>query len=369
MAAVKSGGVVPISAFADKTHVTRLLDELPGGVPSPARAAAGVIVLMLIVLVAMMVTVPWVQTAAGTGQVVALDPRDRVQTINALVQGRVNRSFVQDGSVVKEGDPIVEIADVDPNFVERLKAEREALAGRLQAARIATSTAKIDYDRQKRLFDDGLSARKDFESAKIRYQEKLAVEAQARAALNKADIGVSRQSSQVVRAPQDGRILRINAGNTATIIQAGDSIATFAPEHVTRAVEVFVNGLDAPLVQEGLPTRVMFEGWPAVQFSGWPEAALGTFPAVVSTVDPVASTNGLFRVLVVETPEEPWPDDRYLRLGSQARAWVQLSKVKLGYEIWRRLNRFPPRPVSTEMSSLGTASPGPAVGPGNPVAP
>ncbi|MBT8446313.1 MAG: HlyD family efflux transporter periplasmic adaptor subunit [Gammaproteobacteria bacterium] len=301
----------------------------------------------------MLWTVPWVQTAAGTGQVVALDPRDRVQTINALVQGRVNRSFVQDGSVVKEGDPIVEIADVDPNFVQRLQAEREALAGRLEAARVATVTAKIDYDRQKRLFAEGLSARKDFESAKIRYQEMLAVEAQARAGLSKADIGVSRQSSQVVRAPQDGRILRINAGNTATIIKAGDPIATFAPEHVTRAVEVFVNGLDAPLVQEGLDTRIMFEGWPAVQFSGWPESALGTFAGTVSTVDPVASDNGLFRVLVVETADQPWPEDRYLRLGSQARAWVQLSTVKLGYEIWRKLNRFPPRPVDAEKRASG----------------
>jgi multidrug efflux pump subunit AcrA (membrane-fusion protein) len=285
-----------------------------------------------------------VQTAAGSGQIVALDPADRVQAINALVEGRINRWFVRDGSVVKAGDPIVEISDIDPRFIERLEAERAALAHRLEAARVATETAKLDYTRQENLYEEGLSSRKDFEAAKIKYQEMLANEASARAALNKADIGVSRQSSQVVRAPQDGRIVHIVAGTTATVVKAGEAIATFAPAHVERAVEVYLSGLDAPLVEAGLPARIMFEGWPAVQFSGWPEAALGTFPGIVLTVDPMAQANGRFRALIREDPSEPWPADRYLRLGGQARAWVQLSEVRLGYELWRQLNRFPPKP-------------------------
>jgi hypothetical protein len=173
----------------------------------------------------------------------------------------------------------------------------------------------------------------------------LANEAGARAALNKADIGVSRQSSQVVTAPQDGRIVHIVAGATATVVKAGEPIATFAPVHVARAVEVFLSGLDAPLVDAGLPARIMFEGWPAVQFSGWPEAALGTFPAIVLTIDPVAQPDGRFRALLRPDPAgDPWPPERYLRLGGQARAWVQLSEVRLGYELWRQLNRFPPIP-------------------------
>ena len=92
----------------------------------------------------------------------------------------------------------------------------------------------------------------------------------------------------------------------------------------------------------------MFEGWPAVQFSGWPESAIGTFGGLVSSVDPVANDRGQFRVLVEEDPSDPWPDDRYLRLGGQARAWIRLSEVRLGYELWRQLNRFPPRPVDAQ---------------------
>lgn len=339
----------PVTRFAARRHSEALLGDLPGRVPSPASAIAGTVLLMLVAAAALLWSVPWVQTAAGTGRIMALDPGDRVQAINALVDGRINRWFVQDGSVVLAGAPIVEITDIDPNFIARIEAERAALARGLEAAQVAAETAKLDYERQKQLHGEGLTARKDFESAKIRYQETLAREASARAALNQTDIQLSRQSSQIVTAPRDGRIVHIEAGDTSTFVNAGDPIATFAPEHVERAVEVFVSGLDAPLVQPGFRGRVMFEGWPAVQLSGWPEAALGTFGAVVRSVDPVVSASGRFRVLLVADPDDqPWPDDRYLRLGGQAQAWIQLSTVRLGYELWRKLNRFPPRPVQAD---------------------
>ena len=336
--------VVPLEHFAAPTHRVALLAALPGRPPAIARAVAGLIVLLLLAAGALWF-VPWVQTAAGSGQ---SSHSIRPIACKPSMPGRRTHQAlsVQDGSLVAAGDPIVEIADIDPRLIERLQGEREAMAHRLQAARIATETAKLDYDRQQRLFNDGLSARKDFESAKIRYQEMLAREAEARAGLNKTDIGLSRQSSQIVTAPQNGRIVNIVAGNTATFVKAGEAVAVFAPTQIQRAVEIHVSGLDAPLVHEGLDARIMFEGWPAVQFSGWPQAALGTFAGTVGTVDPAASANGRFRVLIRETADAPWPADRYLRLGGQARAWVQLGTVRLGYELWRQLNRFPPAPVA-----------------------
>lgn len=336
--------ILPLRDFASQSHIEQLSKGFAGRPPSLVLAIAFIVVLILLLLGATLYFSSWVQTAAGSGMVVSLNPADRMQEVNALVAGRIKQWYVQDGSTVLAGDPIVEISDIDPQFIERLNAERSALAGSLGAARVATQTAKLNYERQKSLHEKGLSARKDLEAAKIKYQQLVAKEAESRARLNKADIGVSRQSSQIVRAPRDGRIVRILAGNTSTIVKAGDPIATFAPAHVERAVEVFLSGLDAPIVHAGRNVRVMFEGWPAIQFSGWPEAAIGTFGGIVGSVDPVAQPNGRFRVLIYEDVEEPWPEDRYLRLGSRARVWVQLSEVRLGYELWRQLNRFPPRP-------------------------
>ncbi len=344
MSARRNDSVRALEDFVAPGHRDALIGSLVTEPPGPLRAFAGMVLLMLVAAGALLWTVPWLQTAAGSGRVVALNPADRVQQISALVDGRINRWYVDEGSVVRAGDPIVEIRDIDPRLVERLQAERAAVARRLDAARSAAETAAFDYRRQKALLEEGLSARKEVEAAKIKHQEALAREAAARAELSKVDIGLSRQSSQVVTAPEDGRIISIVAGNTATVVRAGDPIAAFAPEHIERAVEVFVSGLDAPLVQPGLAVRVMFEGWPAVQFSGWPEAAVGTFGGRVAYVDPAADANGRFRVIVADDADDPWPDDRYLRIGSQARAWIRLGTVRLGYELWRQLNRFPPRP-------------------------
>ncbi|HBS34813.1 MAG TPA: RND transporter, partial [Parvularcula sp.] len=101
--------------------------------------------------------------------------------------------------------------------------------------------------------------------------------AEVEAELNRADVNISRQSAQIVRAPRDGVILRVNAGDAATFVDAGQEVASFVPAGVARAVEIFIDGRDVALVKPGAKARLQFEGWPAVQFSGWPSVAIGTF--------------------------------------------------------------------------------------------
>ncbi len=314
--------------------------------PSAARVLAGVILLTLLLVAGMLAFTPWVQTSVGMGRVTALDPDERLQEITVLVGGRINRWFVRDGSRVREGDPIVEIVDVDPRLVERLEAERAAVASKYMAARTASEIAKIDMERQRELFSEGLASRRDFETASIRVEELEAKEAEALADLNAVDVKLSRQSTQLVTAPRDGAILSLLAGDKATLVKEGQTVATLAPSEVDLAAEIYVSGLDAPLIQPGRKLRLEFEGWPAVQFSGWPAVAVGTFGGVVASVDSAVSPNGRFRILVTEDPADPWPDERYLRLGSQVKGWVLLNTVPLGYELWRQLNRFPPLPDS-----------------------
>ncbi len=311
-------------------------------VPHVTRQVAGLVVLLLILLGAALAWVPWQQTAAGTGQLIALDPTGRVQSVTAAVSGRIGTWYVQDGSRVQQGDPLVEIVDNDPLLVQRLEAALAATRSKLDAARNAMETAKLDVDRKQRLFDQGLSARRDLEAATIRYKELKAAAAGVAADVAKAEVQRARQSTQRVVAPRAGVILRIAGGDSSTFVKEGDELVRFAPETRQRATEIFVSGLDAALVQPGRSVRLMFEGWPAVQFSGWPSLAIGTFPGIVRFVDPAVSANGRFRVVVVEDPAAPWPTDRFLRLGGKARGWVVLNEVRLGYELWRRLNNFPP---------------------------
>jgi RND family efflux transporter MFP subunit len=293
-------------------------------------------------LAAFLILAPWVQTSYGTGTVTALNPNDRLQEINALVSGRIQEWYVRDGSHVKVGDPIVRIVDNDPNFIERLEAERRQVVAKLEAAESAAATAEIDSNRMRELFEQGLASRREYEQARIRVEELRVAEAAAE--LNRVDVNLSRQSLQVVRAPRDGVILRLSAGDAATFVDAGDIVATFVPDNATRAVELFIDGRDVALVRPGARVRLQFEGWPVVQFSGWPSVAIGTFGGTVTAVDPSATRTGTFRVLVSEDPDDPnpWPDAGFVRFGSNARGWILLETVSAGYEIWRQLNNFPP---------------------------
>ena len=313
--------------------------------PRTIRVVAWILVASIMVVALFLILTPWVQTTNGTGQVVTLDPNDRPQEINALVSGRIDEWYVQDGDQVAAGDPIVRVVDNDPDFLNRLNAERAQLEAQRDAAEAALRTAEIDLRRTEGLFADGLAARREVEQARIRIEDLRAGVASAEAALARQAVDVSRQSLQTVTAPRDGTILRVNAGGSATLVSAGDPVASFQPSGAERAVEIFVAGRDVALVAPGREVRLLFEGWPAVQFSGWPSIAVGTFHGTVRSVDPSAQADGRFRVVVTEAPdaEIPWPDETFVRFGAGARGWVLLDTVPLGFELWRQLNNFPPR--------------------------
>lgn len=312
--------------------------------PRPLRLLSVLIVLFIVGSSLLLIYLPWVQTTAGMGRITALDPRDRVQTLHATVSGRIAQWYVEEGSTVRQGDPIVSIQDIDSELLSRLQSQLEAAQRKLAASSAAVQTAELDYNRKKQLFEEGLAARLDYETARIKVQELKIKEEEAKAALNQAQVNISRQGSQLINAPRDGTVLRLSAGDQATIVSAGQALASFMPAQVERALELFVDGRDVGLISPGRKVRIQFEGWPAFQFSGIPEIAIGTFAGQVQFVEPTAQADGRFRVLITEDPqaEQAWPPESFVRLGAQARAWVLLDTVSLGYELWRQLNNFPP---------------------------
>ncbi|MCG8649541.1 MAG: HlyD family efflux transporter periplasmic adaptor subunit [Pirellulales bacterium] len=166
-----------------------------------------------------------------------------------------------------------------------------------------------------------------------------------------AETKVARQRSQEILAPFDGFITRIMANQSSQVLRESDPICVIVPDTADRAVQVWLDGNDAPLVEPGRHVRLQFEGWPAVQFAGWPSVAVGTFGGKVISVDATDDGAGKFRVLVLpDTTDHRWPNERFLRQGVRANGWVLLDQVPLWYEIWRNMNGFPPV-VSTEEPS------------------
>ncbi len=311
-------------------------------IPNYVKIIKKILIIFFSTMLIIFTFMPWQQTTKGLGYVIANDPNDRTQDINSPISGRIRKIYVSDGSKVKQNDIIAEIVDNDPQILERIRQERDAKKRKLQIAQIASDTSKINYLRQEELLKKGLSSNKDFEEAKIEFKKLLAnVEAIA-SEVAESETKLSRQENQIIYAPKNGIILRLLSGNSATMVKAGDKIATFAPDLSDPAVEIYVDSNDIALVHEGRKVRLQFQGWPAIQMSGWPSLSIGTFGALVASVDSSISENGKFRVIVKKDKNENWPDQRFLRHGTKVYGWILLNKVKLGYEIWRKINNFPP---------------------------
>lgn len=378
---------------------------------------------------------PWQQTITGAGRVVAFAPLERQQTVEAPVSGRIMQWQAREGARVKAGDVLMEIADVDPEQLERLSRQTDAAAAKLAAkeeelrayrlqidnlittrdlqvataqyrldvarqrarsaneaiasARATLDTASVQTERLQRLLGDGLVSKRDFELAErdgivarrslnsaqaalnAALAEQRAAEAEigriradaqaridsasasvnktqseledSRSSLLKSEIDLSRQQSQVVKAPRDGSILRLVANPQSSIVKQGDPLLILVPDVELKAVELWVDGNDAWLIMPGRHARMQFEGWPAMQFEGWSELAVGTFGGTVAFVDATNNDKGKFRVLIVPDPaDQPWPSERFLRQGTRVQGWVILNRVTMGYELWRKLNAFPP---------------------------
>lgn len=226
---------------------------------------------------------------------------------------------------------------------------QEADAKYLSAqAKVESGKAKVDQARNEELAKmakiEQISADESakIEKVKSERQDALAKLAEARKDLTMAETRVARQV-QKITAPRRGYIQRIHAATTSDLISQQDPLIELIPDVDELAVELWVRGVDAPLITPGRKVRLQFEGWPAVQFAGWPSVAIGTFGGIVQVVDAQGRSDGRFRVLIVPDPDdEPWPEKPYLRQGGRANGWLLLDTVRLGFEIWRQLNAFPP---------------------------
>ena len=78
----------------------------------------------LLIIGLIILFLPWTQNIRSNGQVLTLRPEQRPQTINALIGGRIEKWFVKEGDLVKQGDTIMFISEIkegyfDPQLVGR----------------------------------------------------------------------------------------------------------------------------------------------------------------------------------------------------------------------------------------------------------
>ena len=397
----------------------------------------GILFFLIIILF-----LPWTQNIKTKGNITSLYQEQRAQDINSPIPGKITKWWVKEGDFVKKGDTILQLGEIkedylDPSLIKRtneqLDAKKETLdfyegkilaAGDQITALLRTKSLKIDlldnkrrqldnkligeqaelnaaendlnlskdqYERQSKMYEEGLVSQTQLQQRNTVYQNAIAKKAvienklaqtrqeylnikieqsnvvqeyvekiskaegdrfQSQSALAGSQGEVSKLENQLMNytirngmyillAPQDGQIVQAKKAGLGEIIKEGERIVIIVPEKVNYAVEMFVRPVDLPLISVGQNVRFMFDGFPAIVFSGWPNNSYGTFGGKIVAYENTISTNGMFRVLVAEDKtDKPWPIQ--LKMGSGAQGITLLKDVPIWYELWRNINGFPP---------------------------
>ena len=398
--------------------------------------------ILLTFLALVIMFLPWTQNIRARGNVTALRPDQRPQTIQSIITGRIETWFVQEGDFVKKGDTILFISEIkdeyfDPNllsnteqqlsakemsvksYFEKVKAldsqidalrqtgvlkleqarnylqqaELMVIADSMdyQAARINFDIATEQFQRMEQLHAQGLKSLTELENRKLVMQkaqaskisaenklltsrnkvlnaqvELISIQAQYRddvaksesekytalSSMYDAEAMVTKLQNQYmnyavrlglyyITAPQDGYITQAIQTGIGETIKEGEEIISIMPSNYSLAVEMYVKPLDLPLLEKGQHIRVQFDGWPAIVFSGWPNTSYGTYGGEIVAIDNFMGDNGGYRILVAPDPKDhPWPEA--LRVGAGADNMILLKDVPIWYELWRKINGFPP---------------------------
>ncbi|SFI37160.1 HlyD family secretion protein [Halpernia frigidisoli] len=385
---------------------------------------------------------PWTQNIRISGNVTSLYQGQRPQQLNSPIPGKIVKWFVKNGDVVKKGDTILQISEVkdeyfDPLLVDRTEQQMSAKkgVGNYYSAKVQTTNSQLQaldnslslkisqlknkisqlnnkltaeeaefvavknelrlsedqFNRQKKMFDDGLVSLTQFQQRSASFQNTLAKEtatenkiAQTRQEINNTQIDqnaavqeysekiskiegdrfqalgqiegnsgdIAKLENQITNyktrkglyfiiASQDGQITQLNKAGIGEILKDGESIGMIVPTTVDYAVEFYVKPVDLPLIKEGQSVTCIFDGFPAIVFSAYPENTYGTFQGKVLVVENNISENGMFKAIIIQDKnDKKWPQK--IKMGTGAQGIAILNDVPIWYEIWRNVNGFPP---------------------------
>jgi HlyD family secretion protein len=161
-----------------------------------------------------------------TGKVI---PEDEVE-IKPQIQGIIEGLFVEEGDLVQTGDLLAKIKVV-PN-----EQNLNSAKGRLQNSKIVLNNAKIEFDRNRDLFEKGIISRQQFQNVELQYNQALQSVSNAESDLEiirSGSAGGAASANTNIRATVPGTILEIPVEEGFQVIasnsfNAGTTIATIA---------------------------------------------------------------------------------------------------------------------------------------------
>ncbi len=168
-----------------------------------------------------------VKKTVATG---TISPKKEV-AIKPRVSGIIEKVYVVEGQMVKSGDAIAKVKIV-PDMVSLNNAKN-----RVQMAQLAVQDAQVNFDRQKKLVDQGVIAEAEFQPVRTQLlnvkQELAAAESNLQLIEQGALKDQGSSSNTVIRSTASGMVLEVPMKEGNSVIESntfneGTTIATIA---------------------------------------------------------------------------------------------------------------------------------------------
>ena len=248
------------------------------------------------------------KTTVATGKV---EPRDEI-LIKPQISGIIDEVYKEAGQAVRKGEVIAKVK-VIPELGQLNSAE-----SRVRLAEINATQAETDFSRVKKLYEDQLISREEYEKSEVAVKQAREEKQTAKDNLEIVKEGITKNSasfsSTMIRSTIDGLILDVpvKAGNSVIMSNTfndGTTIATVANMNDL----IFRGNIDETEVgriHEGMPLKLTIGALQNL-----------TFNAILEYISPKGvETNGAKAAISV-------PDSVQVRSGYSANAEIVLQRA------------------------------------------
>lgn len=173
-----------------------------------------------------------VETVSASGKI---QPETEVK-IQSQVSGEITELPVKEGDMVKQGQLLVKInPDLYISALNRAEASMNSAKSNLSSARARFAQAEaqfkasdLNYQRQKKLYDDGAISKAEFENVTSQWETSKAEVSAARESISSAEFAVESAKASVTEASDNLKRTTILAPMTGTVTslnkEAGESV-------------------------------------------------------------------------------------------------------------------------------------------------
>ncbi len=196
-------------------------------------------------------------TVTATGSIEAVTS----VTVGTQVSGIVAHVYVDYNSVVKKGQIIAELDKTN------LISELESAKAQLSSAQSNLTYQKANYERYKTLYDKGLVAANDFESARLTYEQAKQTVTTNIESVKKAETNLGYAT---ITSPIDGVVItkEVEEGQTVASSYSTPELFTVAQDLTNMQVIADIDEADIGDVKEGQRVDFTVDAFPNDTFSG-----------------------------------------------------------------------------------------------------